>query len=381
MEKSIKGEKNMKKKLMRMPKVVTILVAILIVAIFLGSMDVAAFFLANTVSLPGYGNSMIAEFAAGVVAFLFLCLFGYVGILKEKGKGFINGLYIGGFLTGYCCLELAAQLYVQMMTPDTKVVSALEILFFAATMFLIGWTEELVFRGVILNLFLERFSKTKRGILWAVILSSVLFGAVHLTNISQGVTVTSAMIQAINGAFLGVIFGAVYARSRNIWLVITFHALVDFASLMGSGIFGVGTTVEQINQMSAVNLIAVPILLIPCIVLLRPKKLLEMEQEANHIVVFDTFEEADRNAALSLALGMISILTGFMGYGLGIGIAGLIGGRLSRKVQPEKNGMALVGMILSGIGMAVSIIGMIVLCFVYSNLNGLSAVMMMNGVK
>ena len=45
---------------------------------------------ANTVSLPGYGNSMIAEFAAGVVAFLFLCLFGYVGILKEKGKGFID---------------------------------------------------------------------------------------------------------------------------------------------------------------------------------------------------------------------------------------------------------------------------------------------------
>ena len=340
----------MKKKLMRMPKVVTILVAVLIVAIFLGSMDVAAFFLADTVSLPGYGSSMIAEFMAGVVAFLLLCLFGYLGVLGEKGKGFIHGLYIGGFLTGYCCLELAAQLYVQMMTPDAKVVSALEILFFAATMFLIGWTEELIFRGVILNLFLERFSKTKRGILWAVILSGVLFGAVHLTNISQGVTVTSAMIQAVNAAFLGVIFGAVYARSGNIWLVMTFHALVDFASL-------------------------------PCIVLLRPKKLLEMEQEANHIVVFETFEEADRNAALSLALGMISILTGFMGYGLGIGIAGLIGGRLSRKVQPEKNGMALAGMILSGIGMAVSIIGMIVLCFVYSNLNGLSAVMMMNGVK
>ena len=44
---------------------------------------------------------------------------------------------------------------------------------------------------------------------------------------------------------------------------------------------------EQINQMSAANLIAVPVLLIPCIVSLRPKKLLEMEQEANHIVVFE----------------------------------------------------------------------------------------------
>lgn len=72
---------------------------------------------------------MIAEFMAGVVAFLLLCLFGYLGVLGEKGKGFIHGLYIGGFLTGYCCLELAAQLYVQMMTPDAKVVSALEILF------------------------------------------------------------------------------------------------------------------------------------------------------------------------------------------------------------------------------------------------------------
>lgn len=365
----------MKKRLMRMPKAVIILTAILIVAIFLGSMDVAAFFLGRTVSLPGYGNSMIAEFVAGVVAFLFLCLFGYARVLGEKGKGFIHGLYIGGFLTGYCCLELAAQLYVQMMTPDAEVVSALEILFFIATMFLIGWTEELIFRGVILNLFLERFSKTKRGILWAVILNGVLFGAVHLTNISQGVTVTSAMIQAINGAFLGVIFAAVYVRSGNIWLVIVFHALVDFASLMGSGIFGVGTTVEQINQMSAVNLIAVPILLIPSIVLLRPRKLLELEQEANHIVVFETYEEADRNAVFSLALGMISILTGFMGYGLGIGIAGLIGGKLSRNVQPEKNGMALAGMILSAVGMVISVIGIIVLCFVYSHMNGFSTIL------
>ena len=153
----------MKKKLMRMPKVVMILVAVLIVAIFLGSMDVAAFFLADTVSLPGYGSSMIAEFMAGVVAFLLLCLFGYLGVLGEKGKGFIHGLYIGGFLTGYCCLELAAQLYVQMMTPDAKVVSVIGNPVFAATMFLIGWTEELIFRGVILNLFLERFPKRKEG--------------------------------------------------------------------------------------------------------------------------------------------------------------------------------------------------------------------------
>ena len=76
----------MKKKLMRMPKVVTILVAVLIVAIFLGSMDVAAFFLADTVSLPGYGSSMIAEFMAGVVAFLLLCLFVILEFWEKKER-------------------------------------------------------------------------------------------------------------------------------------------------------------------------------------------------------------------------------------------------------------------------------------------------------
>ena len=68
----------MKKKLMRMPKVVTILVAVLIVAIFLGSMDVAAFFLADTVSLPGYGSSMIAEF----MEWLHFCFYACLAILE-----------------------------------------------------------------------------------------------------------------------------------------------------------------------------------------------------------------------------------------------------------------------------------------------------------
>ena len=44
----------MKKKLMRMPKVVTILVAILIEAIIIGRMYVAALFLAKKVTLNGY---------------------------------------------------------------------------------------------------------------------------------------------------------------------------------------------------------------------------------------------------------------------------------------------------------------------------------------
>ena len=101
--------------------------------------------------------------------------------------------------------------------------------------------------------------------------------------------------------------------------------------------------------MSAANLIAVPVFADSVYCAASPGKLLEMEQEANHIVVFETFE---RQTGMLLYcrshLEMISILTSFMGYGLGIGIAGLIGGRLSESAA-EKNRMALAGMILSGI--------------------------------
>ena len=359
----------MRERIKRLPKAVVVLLGILVAGLFLGIMDLLAALLSNVAVLPGYGNSMVSEFAAGCVAFFVLLLFGYAGILKEKGKGFIKGLYIGGFMTGYCLLEVVAQIYVQVMQPDRQVVSIIEIFYFVATMFLIGWTEELIFRGVILNLFLDRFSKTKGGILSAVILSGCIFGAVHLTNVFQGVTIQSAAVQAVTAGLLGVLLGAIYARSRNIWTVILFHAVVDFASLMGSGIFGTGSSVEQINQMSALNLVSVPVLLIPVIVLLRPKKLQEMEQEANHIVVFDTYEEADSNALTSLILGVLSILTGFIGYGLGIGITGLIGAKLSRKVKLDNNGIAFVGMILSIIGIVVSIFGAAFMTFVYANLD------------
>ena len=152
----------MKKKLMRMPKVVTILVVVLIVAIFLGSMDVAAFFSCRYSFASGlwkqydrrvYGRS------GCISAFMPVWLFWSAG---RKRKGIYpwplywripDRILLSGTGGTALCTD-----------DDTgcKSVSALEILFFAATMFLIGWTEELIFRGVILNLFLEPFFQNEK---------------------------------------------------------------------------------------------------------------------------------------------------------------------------------------------------------------------------
>lgn len=339
-----------KEKVMRLPKWMVVIIGGLVVIGFLAVIHLAGAVFEVVPGLPGYGNQMIAELLAGIYAFFVLALFGYAGIVKEKGIGFTRSFYVGGFMVGYCMLVLVAQIYLQMMNTEREWQPVLNILMFVFTMFLIGWGEELIFRGILLNLFLERFSNTRKGVLGAVLLNGVLFGATHLTNIFSGVELKSVAIQAVNTAVLGIVFAAIYARNRNIWVVIIAHAVTDFAALFGSGFFGRGTAIDGINTMSYVNLIAGAMFLIPCVVLLRKSKLDEIVNRTDGMVIFETYEEADNIATTSLVLGVLGIITGFVGYGIGISIVGILGSCISKKIKPTQNGIATTALVLSIIG-------------------------------
>ncbi len=356
----------MKKKLMQMPKWLIVVIGILVAVGFIAVINLYDLIYRFMPVLPGYGTQMLAELIAGTYALVLLLLFGYGKILKEKGAGFVKAFYIGGFMIGYCFYVLIAQCYVQAMTTDKQLEPFVNILMFVVTMFLIGWAEELVFRGIILNLFLDRFSKTKKGILGAIILSGAIFGGIHLFNIFSGVSVVSAVVQAINAMMLGIIFGAIYARGRNIWVVIVAHAVTDMAALLGSGFFGTGTVVDGINSISPLNLVASALLLIPGVILLRGSKLSEMEQRANGMVVFETYGEADATATTALIVSIIGGLMDFMGFGIGMSIVGLLGSCVSKKIKPEQNGMATAAMIISIIGIVIGFIMFVVFCVMYS---------------
>ena len=69
--------------------------------------------------------------------------------------------------------------------------------------------EELIFRGVILGSLRQRF-----GVLASIVLSSLLFGVVHI--VPQ---------QAINAALVGVILGGVYVATESMPAVIILHAI------------------------------------------------------------------------------------------------------------------------------------------------------------
>lgn len=93
--------------------------------------------------------------------------------------------------------------------------------------FVSAFAQELIFRGV-----LYRITEAWLGSRWALAVSALLFGLIHLT--SAGATIFSAIAIALQA---GVLLGAAYALTGRLWMALGLHMMWDFAN---DGIFGVG---------------------------------------------------------------------------------------------------------------------------------------------
>ncbi|MQJ17065.1 CPBP family intramembrane metalloprotease, partial [Escherichia coli] len=70
---------------------------------------------------------------------------------------------------------------------------------------LIGIAEEVAFRGIILGGLAQRIKP-----LYAVLLSAILFAALHLLNVLGGVTLSDVLNQMLSTFLMGIFLGAVY---------------------------------------------------------------------------------------------------------------------------------------------------------------------------
>src|ERR1044071_7842723 len=93
--------------------------------------------------------------------------------------------------------------------------------------FVSGFVQELIFRAVI-----YRIVEQWLGTWWALGISALLFGLIHLT--SAGATLFSALAVALQA---GIVLGAAYALTHRLWMALGIHMARDFAN---DGIFGVG---------------------------------------------------------------------------------------------------------------------------------------------
>ncbi len=145
-----------------------------------------------------------------------------------------------------------------------------------SSMALVGVAEEFIFRGVIAESLLERFSARGRAGVWkACLLSGLLFGAAHLTNLLSSAPF-GVLMQCVFAASLGTLFGAIYFRTGTCGSRLFLHGAMDIASMLVGGLYGTEDVAESISGYDASMMLSILIYLIPTLFLLRKKKIGEV---------------------------------------------------------------------------------------------------------
>lgn len=87
------------------------------------------------------------------------------------------------------------------------------------TLFLVGLTEELIFRGFLMSRLAGLFGATSPAWWVAAVVTALVFGAAHAQQGALGI---------LNGSVLGLLFGAVYlVGGRSLWVLLLSHSLYD----------------------------------------------------------------------------------------------------------------------------------------------------------
>ncbi|WOI58293.1 CPBP family intramembrane glutamic endopeptidase [Palleronia sp. LCG004] len=104
--------------------------------------------------------------------------------------------------------------------------SATILLIFVNTLF-VGFSEETMFRGVLYRALCERLR------IWpAILVTSSVFGAVHVLNGFITGEFESAIYQAIMAGSTGLLLMAIVLRTGSLWAAIAWHAAWDAALLL-----------------------------------------------------------------------------------------------------------------------------------------------------
>lgn len=96
----------------------------------------------------------------------------------------------------------------------------------------IGLFEEIFFRGIIEEELLASYSENKKQIITSIVISGIIFGSIHLTNLFYGQDFLTTITQFIQTTSIGILFGTLYYLTRNIWALAFLHGFYDFSVLL-----------------------------------------------------------------------------------------------------------------------------------------------------
>lgn len=126
-------------------------------------------------------------------------------------------------------LPLAADVFLVVtngLANGFREVSALQWTGLLGLALLVAFVEETVYRGLILNILLQK------GIRAAVLTSSLLFSLTHLLNLMGGQSMAATLLQLAYALLVGLSLALLYVRHKSLLPLITFHFLHNFTQFL-----------------------------------------------------------------------------------------------------------------------------------------------------
>ena len=211
------------------------LVRIILAILFVGVGLIVTQLIINLLSQIIPADNPIAGIVFTILALLAICYsyYLYVRLIEKRpitelaGLGAPNELGLG-FLIGLGLFSIIiAILWALGYYRVTGMNSWLVLIPAVVANVPSGFIQEIIFRGVIF-----RITRESLGMWWALGISSILFGLIHI--LSATATLQSVVAITLEA---GVLLGAAYMLTKRLWLPIGIHVAWDLAN---DGIFGVG---------------------------------------------------------------------------------------------------------------------------------------------
>ena len=176
------------------------------------------------------GIDMIVTRALGGVVFLTILVY-----LGYKVLNPIKSPFWRSILFALPALAVAVNnLPIYPLATDLARVTAplWQVFLLALECLMVGLFEEVCFRGVIFLGFLEKRRETRKARFVAIILSSAVFGAVHLVNIFLGASPVAVLMQIGYSFLIGAMCSVVLMKTANLWLCVLLHATFNFCGAL-----------------------------------------------------------------------------------------------------------------------------------------------------
>ena len=211
---------------------ISLLILILVLDIILEGVfkDIISHFLVN------YSLFLTKLLSAIVIVALYVYIFKFKKIFSFSN--FKTGIILVCPLILYIIVNF---LDSNFMIPAT--VSSLLVAIFAGIV--PGFAEEILYRGIIISYFMKLF-KSSKGIFLILIFSSLIFGLIHLPNFFLSDSFNIILFQIFYAFAFGILTGAVYLRTGNLWPPIILHSLIDISSFFSIK-FNLNSTLLKTN--------------------------------------------------------------------------------------------------------------------------------------